>query len=140
MAFSITQYQNLWDWRGFSAYIHYSLLQKKWNKRSSWYWLLNSKLSNNINFQIYNYIWKMCNFICLFIILHKQDKMGDIAWFKEWKPTNFQITIPKTDFYLREELELFEYPSKSSSSSHPRPHRPRHQHHLHHHHHELHDW
>ena len=25
-----------------------------------------------------------------------------------------QITIPKTDFYLREELELFEYPSKCS--------------------------
>ena len=29
----------------------------------------------------------------------------------------FQITIPKTDFYLREELELFEYPSKCSLPS-----------------------
>ena len=28
-----------------------------------------------------------------------------------------QITIPKTDFYLREELELFEYPSKCSLPS-----------------------
>ena len=39
--------------------------------------------------------------------------------FQSNKSCCFQITIPKTDFYLREELELFEYPSKSSSSSSP---------------------
>ena len=35
-----------------------------------------------------------------------------------------EVTIPKTDFYLREELELFEYPSKShlpSASTIPTP-------------------
>ena len=37
--------------------------------------------------------------------------------FQSNKSCCFQITIPKTDFYLREELELFEYPSKSSTSS-----------------------